>query len=163
MSEIVVKDFLEAGIHYGHRSKAARGVEETYRLSRSEGFGPEVQRRILLGTFVLSAGYYDAYYAQAQRVRRLIRDATLRTLADHDLILLPTCPITAFEQGALTADPIAMYLQDIFTVQANLAGNPAISVPLGTDPDGLPFGAQLMAAPFGEEVLLRAAAHLLPH
>ena len=150
------------GIHYGHRSKAARGVEETYRLSRSEGFGPEVQRRILLGTFVLSAGYYDAYYAQAQRVRRLIRDATLRTLADHDLILLPTCPITAFEQGALTADPIAMYLQDIFTVQANLAGNPAISVPLGTDDQGLPFGAQLMAAPFGEEVLLRAAAHLLP-
>lgn len=150
------------GIHYGHRSKAARGVEETYRLSRSEGFGPEVQRRILLGTFVLSAGYYDAYYAQAQRVRRLIRDATLRTLADHDLILLPTCPITAFEQGALTADPIAMYLQDIFTVQANLAGNPAISVPLGTDAQGLPFGAQLMAAPFGEEVLLRAAAHLLP-
>ncbi|MBK9275022.1 MAG: Asp-tRNA(Asn)/Glu-tRNA(Gln) amidotransferase subunit GatA [Flavobacteriales bacterium] len=150
------------GIHYGHRSKAAQGVEETYRLSRSEGFGPEVQRRILLGTFVLSAGYYDAYYAQAQRVRRLIRDATLRTLTDHDLILLPTCPITAFEQGALSADPIAMYLQDIFTVQANLAGNPAISVPLGTDAGGLPFGAQLMAAPFGEEVLLRAASHLLP-
>ncbi|HMQ75086.1 MAG TPA: Asp-tRNA(Asn)/Glu-tRNA(Gln) amidotransferase subunit GatA [Flavobacteriales bacterium] len=150
------------GIHYGHRSMAAQGVEETYRLSRSEGFGPEVQRRILLGTFVLSAGYYDAYYAQAQRVRRLIRDATLRTLTDHDLILLPTCPITAFEQGALSADPIAMYLQDIFTVQANLAGNPAISVPLGTDAGGLPFGAQLMAAPFGEEVLLRAASHLLP-
>ncbi|MBV6404170.1 MAG: Asp-tRNA(Asn)/Glu-tRNA(Gln) amidotransferase subunit GatA [Flavobacteriales bacterium] len=148
------------GIHYGHRSKAASGVEDTYRLSRSEGFGPEVQRRILLGTFVLSAGYYDAYYAQAQKVRRLIREATLRTLARHDLILLPTCPITAFERGALAADPIAMYLQDIFTVQANLAGTPAISVPLGTDADGMPFGAQLLAAPFGEEVLLRAAAHL---
>ncbi len=151
------------GIHFGHRSPHAKGVEETYRLSRSEGFGPEVQRRILLGTFVLSAGYYDAYYAKAQRVRRLIREATLRTLADHDVILLPTSPITAFERGALAADPIAMYLQDIFTVQANLAGNPAISVPLGTDADGMPFGAQLMAAPFGEEVLLRAAAHLPGH
>ncbi|MBK6540364.1 MAG: Asp-tRNA(Asn)/Glu-tRNA(Gln) amidotransferase subunit GatA [Flavobacteriales bacterium] len=148
------------GIHYGHRSARAKGVEETYRFSRSEGFGPEVQRRILLGTFVLSAGYYDAYYGQAQRVRRLIREATLRTLSDHDLILLPTSPMTAFERGALSEDPIAMYLQDIFTVQANLAGVPAISVPLGTDTAGLPFGAQLMAAPFAEEVLLRAAKHL---
>jgi len=148
------------GIHFGHRSARAKGVEETYRFSRSEGFGAEVQRRILLGTFVLSAGYHEAYYTKAQRVRRVIREATLRTLSDHDLILLPTSPMTAFERGALSEDPIAMYLQDIFTVQANLAGTPAISVPLGTDAAGLPFGAQLMAAPFAEEVLLRAAKHL---
>ncbi|HRO98074.1 MAG TPA: Asp-tRNA(Asn)/Glu-tRNA(Gln) amidotransferase subunit GatA, partial [Flavobacteriales bacterium] len=107
------------GIHFGHRSKAAKGVEETYRLSRSEGFGPEVKRRILLGTFVLSAGYYDAYYAQAQRVRRILRDRTLEACASYDLLLGPTCPTTAFAHGAVT-DPVAMYLQDIFTVQANL-------------------------------------------
>ena len=107
------------GIHYGHRSKAAKGVEETYRLSRSEGFGPEVKRRILLGTFVLSAGYYDAYYAQAQRVRRMLRDATLAALQEVDLILSPTCTTTAFSHGEIS-DPVAMYLQDIFTVQANL-------------------------------------------
>ncbi|MCB9168792.1 MAG: Asp-tRNA(Asn)/Glu-tRNA(Gln) amidotransferase subunit GatA [Flavobacteriales bacterium] len=148
------------GIHYGHRSDKATGLEDTYRLSRSEGFGPEVQRRILLGTFVLSAGYYDAYYAQAQKVRRIIRDATLATLRDHDLILLPTSPITAFERGALTADPIAMYLQDIFTVQANLAGVPAISMPLGKGENGMPFGAQLLGRPFDEALLLSAARTL---
>lgn len=102
----------------------------------------------------------DRWVQLLDQCEYLIREATLRTLARHDLILLPTCPITAFERGALAADPIAMYLQDIFTVQANLAGTPAISVPLGTDADGMPFGAQLLAAPFGEEVLLRAAAHL---
>ncbi|MGV3637391.1 MAG: Asp-tRNA(Asn)/Glu-tRNA(Gln) amidotransferase subunit GatA, partial [Flavobacteriales bacterium] len=102
------------GIRYGHRSTKAQGVDETYRLSRSEGFGTEVKRRILLGTFVLSAGYYDAYYAQAQRVRRIIRDHTLASLERYDLILSPTCPTTAFGHGAIT-DPVAMYLQDIFT------------------------------------------------
>jgi aspartyl-tRNA(Asn)/glutamyl-tRNA(Gln) amidotransferase subunit A len=147
------------GIHYGHRSKAAKGVEETYRLSRSEGFGPEVKRRILLGTFVLSAGYYDAYYAQAQRVRRILRDRTLEACAQYDILLGPTCPSTAFAHGAVT-DPVAMYLQDIFTVQANLAGNPAISLPTGMHSNGLPFGIQLMAAPFAEAKLLAAAKHL---
>ncbi len=147
------------GIHFGHRSKAAKGVEETYRLSRSEGFGPEVKRRILLGTFVLSAGYYDAYYAQAQRVRRILRDRTLEACASYDLLLGPTCPTTAFAHGAVT-DPVAMYLQDIFTVQANLAGTPAISLPTGTHSNGLPFGIQLMAAPFAEAKLLAAAQHL---
>lgn len=147
------------GIHFGHRSKAAKGVEETYRLSRSEGFGPEVKRRILLGTFVLSAGYYDAYYAQAQRVRRILRDRTLEACASFDLLLGPTCPTTAFAHGAVT-DPVAMYLQDIFTVQANLAGTPAISLPTGTHSNGLPFGIQLMAAPFAEAKLLAAAKHL---
>lgn len=147
------------GIHFGHRSKSAKGVEETYRLSRSEGFGPEVKRRILLGTFVLSAGYYDAYYGQAQRVRRIIRDKTLAAFDKHDLLLGPTCPTTAFAHGAIT-DPVAMYLQDIFTVQANLAGTPAISLPTGTHSNGLPFGVQLMARPFDEARLLAAAHHL---
>jgi aspartyl-tRNA(Asn)/glutamyl-tRNA(Gln) amidotransferase subunit A len=147
------------GIHYGHRSKAAQGVEETYRLSRTEGFGPEVKRRILLGTFVLSAGYYDAYYAQAQRVRRILRDRTLEATRQYDLLLGPTCPTTAFAHGAVT-DPVAMYLQDIFTVQANLAGVPAISLPTGTHSNGLPFGIQLTAAPFAEAKLLAAAEHL---
>ena len=147
------------GIHFGHRSTRAKNVEETYRLSRSEGFGPEVKRRILLGTFVLSSGYYDAYYAKAQRVRRLIRDRTLAAFEKVDLIMLPTCPATAFEHGAIK-DPVAMYLQDIFTVQANLAGIPAISIPAGEHSNGLPFGLQLMAAPFADGALLAAAENL---
>jgi aspartyl-tRNA(Asn)/glutamyl-tRNA(Gln) amidotransferase subunit A len=147
------------GIRYGHRSKEAKGVEETYRRSRSEGFGPEVQRRILLGTFVLSAGYYDAYYAQGMRVRRLIRENTLKAFERFDVVLTPTCPTTAFGHGAIT-DPVAMYLQDIYTVQANLAGTPAISMPSGTHSNGLPFGIQLMAKPFDDERLL-ALAHSL--
>lgn len=144
------------GIRYGHRAKDAHGVEEVYRKSRSQGFGPEVKRRILLGTFVLSAGYYDAYYAQGMRVRRLIRDNTLRDLAACDVLLTPTCPVTAFPHGHIS-DPVAMYLQDIFTVQANLAGVPAISIPAGTHSNGMPFGIQLMAKPFGDERLLAVA------
>jgi len=149
------------GIRYGHRSKAAKGVDDTYRLSRSEGFGPEVKRRILLGTFVLSAGYYDAYYAQGQRVRRLIRDNTLKAFERFDLVLTPTCPTTAFGHGEIK-DPVAMYLQDIFTVQANLAGVPAISLPTGTHSNGLPFGIQLMAGPMADEWLLAACDGLFP-
>jgi len=147
------------GIHFGHRSKQAQGVEETYRLSRTEGFGPEVKRRILLGTFVLSSGYYDAYYAKAQRVRRILRDRTLEAFERFDLLLGPTCPSTAFAPGEIT-DPVAMYLQDIFTVQANLAGTPAISLPTGTHSNGLPFGVQVMARPFDEARLLAAAKAL---
>ncbi|MBK7102759.1 MAG: Asp-tRNA(Asn)/Glu-tRNA(Gln) amidotransferase subunit GatA [Flavobacteriales bacterium] len=147
------------GIRFGHRSKVAQGVDETYRLSRTEGFGPEVKRRVLLGTFVLSAGYYDAYYAQAQRVRRIIRDHTLAAFERFDLILSPTCPTTAFGLGVIT-DPVAMYLQDIFTVQANLAGVPAISLPTGTHSNGLPFGIQLTGAPFAEAKLLAASKSL---
>ena len=147
------------GIHFGHRSDKAKGVDQTYTLSRTEGFGMEVKRRILLGTFVLSSGYYDAYYGKAQRVRRIIRDRTLADLEKHDLILLPTCPTIAFDHGAIK-DPVAMYLQDIFTVQANLAGTPAISIPTGTHSNGLPFGMQLIGRPFGEAALLAAAEHL---
>jgi len=147
------------GIHFGHRSAVAKGVEETYRLSRSEGFGPEVKRRILLGTFVLSSGYYDAYYAKAQRVRRILRDRTLEAFGHYDLLIGPTCPSTAFAPGEIT-DPVAMYLQDIFTVQANLVGAPAISLPTGKHSNGLPFGLQLMAKPFDEARLLAAAKSL---
>jgi len=149
------------GIRYGHRSKLAKGVDETYRMSRSEGFGPEVKRRILLGTFVLSAGYYDAYYAQGQRVRRLIRDNTVNAFDRYDLVLTPTCPSTAFGHGEIN-DPVAMYLQDIFTVQANLAGVPAVSLPTGTHSNGLPYGIQLMAKPFADEWLLGACNSLFP-
>ncbi|MBL7951345.1 MAG: Asp-tRNA(Asn)/Glu-tRNA(Gln) amidotransferase subunit GatA [Flavobacteriales bacterium] len=147
------------GIRYGHRSKNAKGVDETYRLSRTEGFGPEVKRRILLGTFVLSAGYYDAYYGQAQRVRRIIRDHTLAAFENYDLILSPTCPGTAFGHGEIS-DPVAMYLQDIFTVQANLAGVPAISLPTGKHSNGMPFGVQLTGKPFDEVRLLAASAEV---
>lgn len=147
------------GIRFGHRSTMANGVEETYRLSRTEGFGPEVKRRILLGTFVLSAGYYDAYYAKAQRVRRILRERTLEAFERFDLLIGPTCPGTAFAPGEIT-DPVAMYLQDIFTVQANLTGCPAISLPTGKHSNGLPFGVQLMAGPFDDARLLAASKAL---
>lgn len=138
------------GVHYGHRSTEAQGVEQTYKKSRSEGFGPEVQRRIMAGTFVLSQGYYDAYYTKAQRVRRVLKNRTDEILASADFILTPTTPSGAFPIGAVN-DPIQMYLQDIFTVHANLTGNPAISLPIGKDSQDLPFGLQLMARNFEEK------------
>lgn len=142
------------GIHYGYRSPNAVDLGSTYKKSRSEGFGKEVKRRILLGTFVLSAGYYDAYYSKAQKIRRLIQKNMLDSLSKCDFILLPTAPHTAFMLGKNTADPVAMYLEDIFTVQANLAGLPAISLPLGRHSNGMPFGIQLIADMFEEEKLL---------
>ncbi|MES2556697.1 MAG: Asp-tRNA(Asn)/Glu-tRNA(Gln) amidotransferase subunit GatA [Bacteroidota bacterium] len=148
------------GVHYGHRSTQAKGVEETYVLSRTEGFGPEVKRRIMAGTFVLSHGYYDAYYTKGMKVRRVLQDKTKAIFAEYDLLLLPTTPTTAFERGAVN-DPIQMYLQDIFTVHANLTGNPAISIPLGNHSNGLPFGIQLMADAFKEHELLNFAQHLV--
>lgn len=140
------------GVHFGYRSQDAQGVEQTYKKSRSEGFGPEVKRRIMAGTFVLSQGYYDAYYTKAQRVRRVLQDKTNEILANNDYILMPTTPTTAFEIDGIK-DPIAMYLQDIFTVHANLTGHPAISLPIGKHSNGLPYGVQLMAKPFDEEGL----------
>jgi aspartyl-tRNA(Asn)/glutamyl-tRNA(Gln) amidotransferase subunit A len=145
------------GIRYGYRSGNATDLESTYKKSRSEGFGIEVQRRIMLGTFVLSAGYYDAYYSKGQKVRRLLRDKTQAILDQYDAILLPTTPGVAFEFGANSADPIKMYLEDIFTVQANLTGMPAISVPAGTNSQHLPFGVQLMGKRFGEAELFALA------
>ncbi len=138
------------GVHYGHRSAEAKGVEQTYKKSRSEGFGPEVQRRIMAGTFVLSQGYYDAYYTKAQRVRGVLKKKTDEILSEADFILTPTTPAAAFAIGGVS-DPIQMYLQDIFTVHANLTGNPAISLPLGTDAEGMPFGIQVMAKNFDEK------------
>jgi len=149
------------GVHYGHQSEVAEGVEETYTKSRSEGFGEEVQRRIMLGTFVLSHGYYDAYYTKGQKVRRVIQDRTKDILKDYDFILTPTTPSTAFEIGKNIDDPITMYLQDIFTVQANLAGNPAISLPLGNHSNGLPFGIQLLGKPFEEGNLLSFSHYMM--
>lgn len=145
------------GVPYGYRSKNATDLESTFKKSRSEGFGKEVKRRIMLGTFVLSAGYYDAYYAKGQQVRRIVRDKTLEILKGYDVIVTPSTPGTAFEFGKNSADPIKMYLEDIFTVQANIAGVPAISVPAGKNKEGMPFGVQLMSAPFSEELLLAAA------
>ena len=149
-----------SGIHYGHRSLTAVDLESTYKKSRSEGFGKEVKRRIMLGTFVLSAGYYDAYYSKGQKVRRVIYDKTQAILKDFDFILTPSTPGTAFEFGKNSADPIKMYLEDIFTVQANIAGIPAISVPCGKASNGLPIGLQLMSNYFEEAKLLQLAAKI---
>lgn len=147
------------GVHFGYRSTEAKGVEETYKKSRSEGFGPEVKRRIMAGTFVLSHGYYDAYYTQAQKVRRVLTDKTEAIFADFDFILLPTTPSTAFELNGVK-DPIQMYLQDIFTVHANLTGHPAISIPIGKHSNSMPFGIQIMAKKFDENGMFNFASYL---
>lgn len=142
------------GVHFGYRSGRSSDLESTYKTSRSEGFGPEVKRRIILGTFVLSAGYYDAYYAKAQKVRRLIRDKTNDILKEYDFIMLPTAPSPAFTIGEESDDPVVNYLADIFTVQASLAGIPAISLPAGNNKNGLPLGIQFLGKRFGEGDLL---------
>ncbi|NVK28996.1 MAG: Asp-tRNA(Asn)/Glu-tRNA(Gln) amidotransferase subunit GatA [Flavobacteriia bacterium] len=149
------------GVHFGYRSENATDLESTYKKSRTEGFGEEVKRRIMLGTFVLSSGYYDAYYGKAQRARNLIRQKTDEVLADYDAILLPTSPHTAFPLEQELTDPTVMYLEDIFTVQANIAGNPAISIPTGTHSNGMPFGIQLMTGRFEDDKLLRIAKMLI--
>lgn len=142
------------GVHYGYQSKNATDVESTYVKSRTEGFGTEVKRRIMLGTFVLSAGYYDAYYTKGLKVRRLIKNKTEEIFTGADFILTPTTPGTAFEFGANSADPVKMYLEDIYTVQANICGIPAISIPAGTHTNGLPFGIQIMSPKFTDAKLL---------
>ena len=145
------------GVHYGHRAAEHADLIDMYCASRAEGFGDEVKRRIMLGTYALSAGYYDAYYLKALKVRRLIRQDFDEAFSEVDLIASPTAPTPAFKLGALADDPLAMYLQDIYTLTANLSGLPAISVPCGFSADGLPIGLQLTAAPLNEELLLRAA------
>jgi aspartyl-tRNA(Asn)/glutamyl-tRNA(Gln) amidotransferase subunit A len=148
------------GVRYGYRSPRARNLEETYLLSRSEGFSAEVKRRILLGTFVLSSGYYDAYYTKAQQARQLIRSRVLEVFGQYDLILMPVAPSTAWRFGEKSDDPVAMYLSDIYTVMANLAGVPAIARPVGTHPENhLPIGIQFMAAPWHDETLLDMMEH----
>ena len=149
------------GVHYGYRSPAADDLQSTYKRSRSEGFGKEVKRRIMLGTFVLSAGYYDAYYAKAQKVRRLIREKTDEILKEYDFILVPTAPEPAFAIGKEEKDPVVTYLSDIFTVQASLTGVPAISLPVGNNSKGLPLGLQLLAKHFNEQELLNFSKYFL--
>ncbi len=148
------------GVRYGYRTAEASDLITLYKKSRTEGFGKEVRKRILLGTFALSASYYDAYYTKAQQVRRLIREETERLFDQYDFLLSPTTPSPAFKLGEKTDDPLQMYLADIFTVQANVVGYPAISIPNGTDSDGLPIGLQLMAPPFREGALVALATYL---
>ncbi len=146
------------GIRYGHRSKEAKDVLDVYQKSRAEGFGDEVKRRIILGTYVLSSGYYDAYYLRAQKVRTLIRRDFLNAYREVDALITPTSPLPAFKLGEKSADPLAMYLCDIYTIGVNLAGLPALSLPCGFTAGGLPIGLQLIGQPFREADLL-ATAH----
>ncbi|SEJ64731.1 aspartyl/glutamyl-tRNA(Asn/Gln) amidotransferase subunit A [Dyadobacter koreensis] len=148
------------GVRYGSRAAENGDLEALYKNTRTEGFGEEVRRRILLGTFVLSANYYDAYYTKAQRVRRLVREETERFFEKFDFLISPVTPTTAFTIGEKTEDPLQMYLADIFTVQANVVGNPAISIPNGLDKNGMPIGIQIMAPFFKEEKMLSFANHL---
>ena len=152
-----------AGMHYGLRSKNAVDIESTIRMSRSEGFGPEVKRRIMLGTFVLSSGYYDAYYTKAQKVRKVVANKTAEIFKNYDFILSPTTPTTAFKIGEKSSDPIQMYLADIFTVHANIVGIPAISFPYGTDHENMPIGLQLMANHKEEAKLLAMVKNIRPN
>ena len=149
------------GIRYGHRSKNAKDIVDLYFQSRAEGFGAEVKRRIILGTYVLSSGYYDAYYLRAQKVRTLIRRDFLNAYQEVDALITPTSPIPAFKIGE-KSDPLAMYLCDIYTIGVNLAGLPAISVPCGFTSGNLPIGVQLIGQPFQEANLL-AIAHAYEH
>ena len=148
------------GIRYGHRSERAKKLDEVYFESRGEGFGAEVKRRIMLGTFALSSGYYDAYYGRAQRVRAKLRHDFHDAFQKFDFLVTPTTPESAFEIGAKTDDPLSMYLSDIFTAPANLVGIPAIAVPSGFDRKGLPLSLQIMAPHFAEAAMFRAAAAL---
>ncbi|MFN8276993.1 MAG: Asp-tRNA(Asn)/Glu-tRNA(Gln) amidotransferase subunit GatA [Chitinophagales bacterium] len=148
------------GVHYGYRSPNATDMESVYKLSRTEGFGKEVKNRIMLGTFVLSAGYYDAYYSRAQRVRRILQNRINDIFSSYDFILMPTTPSVAFKLGEKTSDPVEMYLADIYTVLANLTGIPAISIPYTNNREGLPMGMQFMAKAFDEGRLLAFAGSL---
>ena len=145
------------GVRYGHRAKEYNNVKELFRNSRTEGFGPEVKRRIILGTYVLSSGYYDAYYKKAQQVRTLVMNEFKKVFDHYDVILTPTSPTVAFDIGSKINDPLAMYLADICTVSVNIAGLPGISIPCGVDKEGMPVGMQLIGNRFAEETLLNAA------
>ena len=146
------------GVKYGHRTERAKDLIAMTARTRAEGFGAEVKRRIMLGTYALSAGYYEAYYAKALRVRTLIRRDFEQAFGEVDVIVSPTAPTPAFKLGEKTEDPLAMYLNDVFTIPAPLAGVPALSVPCGFSPDGLPIGLQLIGKPFDEATLFRVAA-----
>jgi aspartyl-tRNA(Asn)/glutamyl-tRNA(Gln) amidotransferase subunit A len=145
------------GVHYGHRTAVRSNLIDMYKRSRGEGFGPEVKRRVMLGTYALSSGYKDAYYLKALKVRRLIREDFDKAFAQCDVVMGPTSPTAAFKIGEKSDDPLAMYLSDIYTISCNLAGIPGISIPCGFTRDGLPIGLQILAAPLAEEKLLRIA------
>lgn len=149
------------GAHYGHRSAEVHDLESLYKNSRTEGFGEEVRRRILLGTFVLSASYYDAYYTKAQKVRKLIQDETKKILKEYDFIIIPTTPTTAFKLGEHTKNPLEMYMADLFTVQASVTGVPAISLPIGKDKENMPIGIQIMTNAFDEAKLFAFSKKLM--
>jgi len=149
------------GARYGYRTTDNVNLKQMYTKSRSEGFGKEVKRRIMLGTYVLSAGYYDAYYKKAQKVRRLIKDDFKKAFELVDIIIAPTTPTTAFKIGEKTEDPLQMYLGDIYTTSANLAGIPGINIPIGKDKDNLPIGMQLMSDQFEEDLLLSFAKNII--
>lgn len=149
------------GVHYGYRAAGANEMDEVYKKSRTEGFGREVKNRIMLGTFVLSAGYYDAYYSRAQKVRNILTQKIKQIFQEHDFILMPTAPTVPFKFGEKTSNPVEMYLADIYTVMANLAGVPGISLPLAEDKNALPIGIQLMAGHFQEEKLLAFSNELM--
>ncbi len=149
------------GARYGVRSKDSAVLEDMYVNSRTEGFGAEVKRRIMLGTYVLSAGYYDAYYKKAQKVRRLIKQDFEIAFKEVDFILTPTTPTTAFKIGEKTNDPLAMYLNDIYTTSSNLSGNPAISIPIGKDSNGLPMGLQIIGKDFDEAGVLGLSGYIM--
>jgi len=146
------------GVHYGHRTREPNDYIEVYTKSRAEGFGKEVKRRIMLGTYALSSGYYDAYYLKALKVRNLIRGDFVKAFENCDCIMMPVSPSTAFKIGEKTDDPLKMYLSDIYTIAVNLAGIPGISVPCGFDDKGLPIGLQILTPAFGEDNLLRIAS-----
>jgi aspartyl-tRNA(Asn)/glutamyl-tRNA(Gln) amidotransferase subunit A len=149
------------GVRYGRRSTGSNSLLELYERSRDEGFGPEVKRRIMLGTYALSAGYYDAYYAKAQKVRTLVKRDFDEAFSQVDLVLTPTSPTPAFKIGEKTDDPLQMYLSDIFTIPCNLAGLPGLSLPGGFSSDKLPIGLQLQGRPFEEATVLKAAHQYL--
>ncbi|HLW20916.1 MAG TPA: Asp-tRNA(Asn)/Glu-tRNA(Gln) amidotransferase subunit GatA [Cyclobacteriaceae bacterium] len=149
------------GVKFGYRTPNAHNLESMYKLTRAEGFGEEVKRRIMLGTFVLSASYYDAYFTKAQKVRRLIKEFTEDLLTKFDYIIMPTTPSTAFKFGEHSNDPVAMYLEDLFTVQASVSGVPSVSIPNGEDKNGLPIGLQIMANSFKEADLYAFADYLM--
>ena len=145
------------GVRYGFRAEDAEGLLDMYKTTRSEGFGPEVKRRIMLGTYALSSGYYDAYYGKAQRVRTLIKKDFEKAFEKYDILITPTTPTTAFKVGENTDNPLAMYMSDLLTVPVNMAGIPAISIPAGFDSNGLPIGLQIIGDFFAESTILRAA------
>jgi aspartyl-tRNA(Asn)/glutamyl-tRNA(Gln) amidotransferase subunit A len=145
------------GVHYGHRTADPTDYLDVYNSSRAEGFGPEVKRRIMLGTYALSAGYYDAYYLKALKVRNLIRQDFTSAFAKVDCLMCPTSPEPAFKVGEKMDDPLKMYLSDIYTIAVNLAGNPAISIPCGFTENKLPIGLQILSPNFTEDKLLRIA------